>query len=652
MILLLRCIKCCMVFMVCLSLLIVTPSFTSASSEAEYNPDVGIWYSTWYAKHGNYFYARSMGGTSSKQFLEDVNGDGLDDAVVYYASTGNWEVALSDGTQFMPSSIWISGHGVGSTEQLMGDVNGDGKADSVVCFSNGAWWVSLSSGSGFLGYTLWNTNYTNYGTAYFLADVNGDSKADAVAYQNGEWRVSLSTGTAFASSSIWVQGHATNSNNQMLGDMNGDGKADAVAFYSSNGTWVVSLSSGTSFQVSTVWITGHGANSNKQMLGRVGNGNKCSAIAVYVDSSTVGNWYVAHVNDSNTGFGSTGTWKLKHGMNSFNQLVGNVTNDGIDVPVCIYATGQWSVLPTQYFKPNMYNTWEGGLTPDGREIKYKPYTLGQYQTYDSGNIQVIDEHIQMLVNAGINFILFDLTNGLDIDGGYILNNAKTVASRIAVWNNAHPTSKLKYAVGIGLMQLTHTPVTMEEECERITNEFVNNSTYGGSGNYYYRNGKPLIVSYAEYADRITWQNWTESKARSNVYTVRWMQGRVPDTTVPTSDYGLYFGWTTPQGSLINTDAMVAMPGHNDNRGYDFVSRQYNTVNGGFYSVQCWDRILQTKPQIVIINSFNEYAEETAIQPSDTSGVTGLTEKWYNESGVIDANFYWNKTIQYIQQLRA
>ena len=133
-----------------------------------------------------------------------------------------------------------------------------------------------------------------------------------------------------------------------------------------------------------------------------------------------------------------------------------------------------------------------------------------------------------------------------------------------------------------------------------------------------------------------------------------MQGTLTGTNAsgqpPLADIGRYYGWTYPNGSIASTGTMVAQPGHNNYVG-TFISRQYNGVNGGFYSTQCWQRILQQKPQNVVINSFNEFAEETAVQPSDTAGLTSPSEKWYNQNGQLDPDMYWNMTKQYIAQLR-
>ena len=99
-------------------------------------PDVGIWYATWYSKLPALpATARTnFGGSSANQFIGDVNADGRADAVTF-ASSGSWQVALSNGTGFGTPTTWISGHGSGSSEQYLADVNGDGRQDAVVYFA-------------------------------------------------------------------------------------------------------------------------------------------------------------------------------------------------------------------------------------------------------------------------------------------------------------------------------------------------------------------------------------------------------------------------------------------------------------------------------------------------------------------------------------
>ena len=80
--------------------LLITFSLISLISVFAQNPTVGIWYSTWYSNYGKYIWTESHGVGSSNQFLGDMNGDGKDDAIVYFSGTGSWNVALSDGISY------------------------------------------------------------------------------------------------------------------------------------------------------------------------------------------------------------------------------------------------------------------------------------------------------------------------------------------------------------------------------------------------------------------------------------------------------------------------------------------------------------------------------------------------------------------------
>jgi hypothetical protein len=164
-------------------------------------------------------------------------------------------------------------------------------------------------------------------------------------------------------------------------------------------------------------------------------------------------------------------------------------------------------------------------------------------------------------------------------------------------------------------------------------------------------GKPLLVSYADYGDRLNWESAAIDKTNSGHFTIRWAQGQVPAENptppiLPPGDYGLYYGWAFIEGSQPNSEAMVVMPGWNNHRlGYTPVPR----AGGTFYSGSNWDRVIDrvdTNPlDFVIINSFNEYAEETAIAPADTSQVLPPTEPWPSPT------FYWDMTLDYLALLK-
>ena len=91
-----------------------------------------------------------------------------------------------------------------------------------------------------------------------------------------------------------------------------------------------------------------------------------------------------------------------------------------------------------------------------------------------------------------------------------------------------------------------------------------------------------------------------------------------------------------------------MPGWNNHQG-QFVSRTQYGSPGGFYLNCGWDRVLSAnpKPSMVIINSYNEYAEQTAVAPANTNLVGGGgAEPWPSPS------YYWDITVNKITQYKS
>lgn len=169
--------------------------------------------------------------------------------------------------------------------------------------------------------------------------------------------------------------------------------------------------------------------------------------------------------------------------------------------------------------------------------------------------------------------------------------------------------------------------------------------------FYISNGE-WIVSFCDYTDRTAIQNWTGDKTNQNKFSIKWGMGRVPDenNNPPFADMGQYVGWVGTIGAQSNPDCMFVNPGHNPNNGMSIISRVYDGINGGWYTLANWDRVILQKPAMVVIASFNEYAEENAVEPADTSLCVAPTEKWYNTNGELDPNFYWDLTVSKINEL--
>ncbi len=589
---------------------------------------VGIWYNTWYAKTITQRWTQGHGSGSANQLMGDVNGDGKDDAVAFF-SNGDWYVALSTGTSFGGNTRWTQGHGYGSSAQFLADVNNDGKADAVVYFSNGDWYVALSTGTSFGNYSRWIQGHGYGSVKQLMDDVTGDGRDDAVVFfSNGDWYAAPSTGTAFGSASRWIQGHGSGSANQLLGDVTGDGKADAVVFFSDAGSWYVAPSTGSAFSGASQWKTGFGAGSSVQLLSDTGD-NRLDA--AYVSG---GYWYVAE--SSGSGFNSSitlqGNFRGTYAETSAKQFWSNPQGlaNGEREACAFFSNGEWQVRQNGF---NRFNTWEAW------NISYIPYTQGVYNTYDSGDTAVIDDHLATMADAQIDFLLFDATNYIYTDNGYIFDRSKDVAERIRIWNSNAANRDVKYALAIGKIQFDSDPASLEYEAGEVWTQFVN-TVDGGTDNYFYKDGKPLLVTYCSPTQESIWKAYTGDKTNSNHFTCEWAHSPAEAGT---------YGWEARNGSIDDNEVMLVMPGWNNHQGATPVSRAY----GDFYQAYCWDRVIRKnpRPEIVMISSFNDYGEDTAVAVTDTQYLPPTHEKWYNESGVIDNTMYWLMTKDYIKQMK-
>jgi len=180
----------------------------------------------------------------SDQFLPlsgDFNGDRKGDLALWFYLTGEWQIALSDGSRLnFTSNAWISGYGFGkgNYQPVTGDFNGDGFTDIAIRDNQkGTWSVAINERNQTFSPTYgcegefwiqgWNTDYN---TLFRSGDFNGDRMDDLVAFipATSTWQYVISSGNCFKVGSNPIQLGDANSF-PLVADMNGDGKADLVA---------------------------------------------------------------------------------------------------------------------------------------------------------------------------------------------------------------------------------------------------------------------------------------------------------------------------------------------------------------------------------------------------------------------------------------
>lgn len=224
----------------------------------------GMWLDNWAVKN-----------SSTPEWVPltgDFNGDGKTDICAYLPSQGQWYVAASLGSSFTSNGLWLDAFAIENTSTpewrpFVGDFDGNGKSD--ICAyspSQGQWWVALSTGSAFVSSGLWLDAFAieNSSTPQWrpvIGYFNNDGKSDICAYlpSSGEWWVATSSGSAFVNGSRWlnnwaVENFSTPEWRPLAGDYNGDGLTDICAYLPSAGQWYVAASLGSSFTSNGLWL--------------------------------------------------------------------------------------------------------------------------------------------------------------------------------------------------------------------------------------------------------------------------------------------------------------------------------------------------------------------------------------------------------------
>lgn len=276
----------------------------------------------------------------------DFDGNRKEEFARFYAGPGRWDVALSNGSEFLPLTQWQCGWGVGSTSQLVGDVNGDGRADTVVLYNaNGDAWWSLSVGSGFGGFSKVGTNLMRNMTNRWLADVNGDRKEDLVGFINGNWYVALSTGSTFGAQFRATTGHGYGSTNRMMADVDGDTRMDAVVFFATDGSWYCALgqANGT-FNGYARWAYGHGAGSSGTFLADIDGDGRSDAVAFWNNAGSGWQGKIIAWRSYNGSFNQDNNPRCNNiGTGSQRQLFGDFNGDRRDDFAFWYSSSGWWV---------------------------------------------------------------------------------------------------------------------------------------------------------------------------------------------------------------------------------------------------------------------------------------------------------------------
>lgn len=565
---------------------IVAPTATSAAPPEKL---VGTWFEPWHNRTTQLLWRE--GPSSDHQLLGDVNGDGKDDAVV--TRDGTWWIALSTGTTFCPYVRAVAG--LAADDAFLGDVNGDGN-DDAIAYAAGTWTVALSSGSSFGTPTQW-LSAASAGSR-LVADVDGDGRMDAVLVDTGDWSVALSSGSGFGAPTPWgTMGAGT----ALAADVTGDGRVDAVAV--DGGDWSVGISTGTTFQAPTTWLTGF---TGTPLLGDITRDNgpydgKADAV-VFNDGvwslawSDGGGFVDPHVlQPYRAGFGGNTPVDAPVGAKSTAQFVGNTYGDPTGSLVA-YDDGDWLVTGANNYYYKQKNRWEAW------NIRYIPESApGRFAQYDTADPAVIRFQLRQLADAGINFLIFDQTNGLHVDDNSILGPNLAFVRELDKWNDDADNPKIRYSVAVGVVNYTHHIRDIEREAGEVWDLFTNDPDLGGD-NYVTVDGKPLLILYTWREKRDEWLNSDIDKTNTDRFHMGYAEGPL---------YQGYYGWYNPlSGRIADDDVMFVTPRRADPDNIFARSLAYYE--------ESWQQAIRANPRIVVAGCYNDYTENGWWAPTDTS----------------------------------
>ncbi len=149
----------------------------------------------------------------------------------------------------------------------------------------------------------------------------------------------------------------------------------------------------------------------------------------------------------------------------------------------------------------------------------------------------------------------------------------------------------------------------------------------------------MLVVFSNNAQRATWESYTGSTPNTDKFNLIWAQGSLKGSTLGSFSASDYVGWALVEGAIKNNDVMAFNPGW-DNHGAS-TTPPVSRNNGLFYENSGWKRVVcdGTMPDMVVIASYNEYGEETAVMPTDTSGLP-VSKRWSSPTQ------YWDITTDF------
>lgn len=685
-------------------------------------------------------YSNSFGLTANQRFITDIDNDGDLDLVAFTKSTGTWEVVLNTAGKGQPIPVdskpqsWIINHGNETTNATahLADINGDYLPDAVISYIDASkpnrLYVNcaLNSGSGFFGAgaggtfqapTIWKWMDQNFTEStvdkVFIKDFSNGGKADICVYCKTTGNFYVQTNTILknsftitptvSSGTIWVSGFAKKTsigqgNNDVLAsDVDGDGYCDIVNIEPRT-TSYASTHAGIgifgTIEKGAVWhkaINSHNKTFNTTPPPPAGYEPYFYEIAnLRLNNQLDGYNHYDTLNQCFRRFDyGCGTECIP--------LLGKPHGKSNSISVLFYPfDGKWRIV-NNWRLSSLENRWEAyeNSIDEGDASKLRNANNSNYanclnelplnangiaETYSSMDENVLNFHIESLVNAGFDFVIIDATNNILVDEETILQGAIKLVQSIKNYNAIH-TKKLYYSFAIGGVNFgSGTGTTLDQNRNSImkTELDIVNAFASGAGlnrapftsippglneSFLINNAtqKPLVVIYTWQQLWLDWQSkpaYTSYTDYKNILSFKHAQGANAQTDS--------WGWFNPTkiagsdqnawvGSTGNTNTMFVSPRKpysiknqrsGDAAGYSFIGQSIQFFKNDYLNS------LSYRPDYVVVGCYNDYNEDNGFAPSNTEMCKLSDEKWFNPgTTTYNPYLFWNEAKQWNEALK-
>ena len=294
----------------------------------------------------------------------------------------------------------------------------------------------------------------------------------------------------------------------------------------------------------------------------------------------------------------------------------------VDAPTsgCVLPKGLCTVTPLYTSKIGMwYTIWwmPGGAAGHWHDwSRYKPVA----DFYQSGQGEAFATHLKAFEAMKLDFLLLDHTNGVGNDGGDIAKNADALTKTLETTQS----SVHQAVAGGGPLWMGASPDRVAQKQE---DDFVFEHHAGPAhSSRFLVNGLPFFVAYTAPG---AGDDFTDPR-----FTIGAATGTVSNASALQKTIGLY-GWVFDEPTPIDKRVMGVTPGWSTAH----LGRATTPINreGGNLFVREWLRAIKANPEIIMIASWNDFAEETSIEPA--TRLDGNAELWADSYGTECPAFY-------------